>query len=404
MYEFFDVLNGWVAHASRWPVLAQLFSVLLPPLFCSLWSRYWPKPNLFTRHSLFVGPVVSLFFIVVLSLFGAPTGLARFLFCVYLGWLVLSGLRDWLETRVDSRLLAKIDTEIARPLLLILAAYILLDKVGNPDQLSVIPLVTFLGTTLTVGQAALSLLAIYIFVVASLPTSFLMSLFIGRVLSIDSGSRRALSLIIRYSIIGAGVIWVLDSSGFNRTAILAIAGGLSVGLGFGVKEIFANFISGIWLLLEGKVRPGERIFIDGDACEVQQLGLRAAMLWRDRDNTELLVPNQILLTTTTTAFTCQGGIRQCEVEISASYKHEPREILRLLVASASEVRDVLADPAPSGLVVHYGESAIFYAVRYWIANPMGDTKVSSEVRLAIWESFKRHAIEIPRPQLVIHKA
>ena len=74
-----------------------------------------------------------------------------------------------------------------------------------------------------------------------------------------------------------------------------------------------------------KIWQGERIFVDGDAREVRQLGLRAAMLWlwRDRDNTELLVPIQVFLTTTTTAFTCSGGLRQCEVEISASYKHAP---------------------------------------------------------------------------------
>lgn len=150
--------------------------------------------------------------------------------------------------------------------------------------------------------------------------------------------------------------------------------------------------------------PGERIFIDGDACEVRQLGLRAAMLWCDRDNTELLVPNQVFLTTTTTAFTCSGGFRQCEVEISASCKHAPPEVLRLLVEATSELKDVLAEPDPSGLVVKCGESAVLYVVRFWIANPMADTHISSDVRLAIWEALQSHAIEIPLPQRVLHRA
>lgn len=404
MHDLIDTLSGWIAHAMRWVVLVQILVVLLPSLICALLNRYCRFSRIFSTYHLLVGLGSSLILILLLALFGAPTGLARYLACVYAAWLALNGIRYWLAPKMDSALLAKIDTEVARPLLLVLASFILLDKLGNPEQLSVIPLVTLFGTTLTTGQAVLSLLAIYLFAVGSLPVSFLLSTFIGRLLSIDAGSRRALSLITRYSIVGVGIVWVLDFTGFNRTAILAIAGGFSVGLGFGIKEVFSNFISGIWLLLEGKVRPGERIFIDGDACEVRQLGLRAAMLWRDRDNTELLVPNQVFLTTTTTAFTCSGGFRQCEVEISASYKHAPLDVLRLLVEATSAVKDVLAEPGPSGLVVKYGESAVLYAVRFWIANPMADTHISSDVRLAIWEAFQRHSIEIPLPQLVLHRA
>ena len=81
-------------------------------------------------------------------------------------------MRYWLEPKMDFALLAKIDTEIARPLLLVLASFILLDKLGNPERLSVMPLVTLFGTTLTTWQAVLSLLAVYLFAVGSLPVSF----------------------------------------------------------------------------------------------------------------------------------------------------------------------------------------------------------------------------------------
>ena len=110
------------------------------------------------------------------------------------------------------------------------------------------------------------------------------------------------------------------------------------------------------------MRPGEVLYIDGDHCEVRRLGLRAALLWRDRDNTELLVPNQIFLTTATTTFTGTDGMRRCQVEVSAAYRHRPQKVMALMVQTTAAVRE------------------------------------------AIWEAFHAHAIEIPYTQVVLHQA
>ena len=98
-------------------------------------------------------------------------------------------------------------------------------------------------------------------------------------------------------LIGVGVLWLANQIGFHGAAI---AGGLSVGLGFGLKEVLSNFVSGLWLLFEGSVRSGEILLLERDPVEVRRLGLRAATLWRDRDNVELVVPNQTFITDTTT--------------------------------------------------------------------------------------------------------
>ena len=81
---------------------------------------------------------------------------------------------------------------------------------------------------------------------------------------------------------------------FNATALAAITGGLSVGIGFGLKEVIANFISGIWLLLEGALKPGDIITIEGKISEVKELGLRAASVQVIRDNSEKIIPNHLL--------------------------------------------------------------------------------------------------------------
>jgi len=404
MDQLLGVINGWLSYLTRWPVLCQVIVVLGPLLAVDVVSRFWVPAAGFRRYRHLLSAAVMLALIVILALVGARFGLALYLFLVYVLWLFIDLQQQWLQPRVDVNLLAKIDTGILRPLLLIVAVFGLITKVSNINQLAAIPLVSWFGTTLTLGQLVTVLVALYALIVGSLPLSFLLAALFGRLLNLTPGSRRALSLMFRYSIVGAGLLWALDFTGFNRTAILAIAGGLSVGLGFGIKEVFANFISGIWLLLEGSVRPGEILFIDNDACEVRRIGLRAALLWRDRDNTELLIPNQIFLTTITTTFTCTDGLRRCEVVVSVAYRHQPPEVMQLIVQATASVEAVLTQPAPVSLVLDYGDSAIQYAVRFWIADPIKGTVISSDVRLAIWQRFKDHAIEIPFPQLVLHKS
>jgi small-conductance mechanosensitive channel len=201
-------------------------------------------------------------------------------------------------------------------------------------------------------------------------------------------------------VVGIGILAVAFHVGFNGTALLAIAGGLSVGLGFGIKEVFSNFVSGLWLLFEGSVRPGEVLMIDGDPCEVRKLGLRATLLWRDRDNAELLIPNQTFFTEAATTYTASDRMRRSQVSVGAAYHHDPSAVIALLEATALSVPRVLKHPAPKGLLLSYGDSAINYALRFWIANPMDNVGICSEVNQAIWSAFKQHNIEIPFPQQV----
>jgi len=209
-----------------------------------------------------------------------------------------------------------------------------------------------------------------------------------------------MELILRYTVVGIGLVIVAVQLGLNTNALIAVAGGLSVGLGFGIKEVFSNFVSGLWLLFEGSVRPGEVLLLDGDPCEVRRLGLRATLLWRDRDNAELLVPNQTFFTEATTTFTASDRMRRSQVSVGAAYHHNPSDVIALLENTALSVSRVLPHPAPKALLVNYGDSAINYALRFWIANPLDNSSISSEVSQAIWHAFKQQDIEIPFPQQV----
>jgi small-conductance mechanosensitive channel len=159
-------------------------------------------------------------------------------------------------------------------------------------------------------------------------------------------------------------------------------------------------VSGLWLLFEGSVRPGEVLMIDGDPCEVRRLGLRATLLWRDRDNAELLIPNQTFFTQTATTYTASDRMRRSQVRVDASYHNDPELVIRLLEETALTVPRVLKTPAPRALQLSFGDAGVHYALRFWIADPMDNVGICSEVNQAIWKALQREGIEIPLPEQV----
>jgi small-conductance mechanosensitive channel len=238
--------------------------------------------------------------------------------------------------------------------------------------------------------------------------SVLLAWLCRRLFQLDDSGYRTTQLLIRYGVVSAGLVILLMAVGVNPALVAAVGGGLSVGLGFGLKEVVSNFVSGLWLLLEGAVRPGDVLLMEysrgEDPCEVIALGLRATTLWRDRDNVELVVPNTTFFTQPMATFTgVKDRHRRAELKIGAAYRHPPRQVIALLEQTTTQVEGVMGTPAPRGLLLEYSDSAITYGVRFWIEDPMQGVKVRSDVGIALWDAFQAAGIEVPFPQRVIHQ-
>jgi small-conductance mechanosensitive channel len=337
---------------------------------------------------------------LLLALLGLPYGLSGQLGVIWLGWYGLNQLQPLLQRCLGAKTARQLESRLLRPGYLLLAALMLITTVDSISDLAVAPLGSMLGVPVDAGKLFNAALITYLVLVGSGPPAAGVAWLVQRALASSDGSRKALELMLRYSVVGLGLVAVGVHLGINTTALIAVAGGLSVGLGFGIKELFSNFISGIWLLFEGSVRPGEVLMLDGDPCEVRSLGLRATLLWRDRDNAELLIPNQTFFTQAATSYTASDRMRRSQVSIGAAYHHNPVEVIALLEATALEVARVLPQPAPKALLLNYGDSAINYCLRFWIANPMDNVGICSEVNQAIWRAFRDSSIEIPFPQHV----
>ena len=393
-------LTGWIGYLERLEVclqigLAILFLILPRILLSTSTGAKLPKPL-----KPFLGPCVGAAGILVLQALHIRTGLLQFFVTSWLGWSILFLAKKMSSACLPKQQVNEFFSHIINPLYLIFITLSLVNKLDSAQDLAVVNIITFFDTKLTLGKLLSSLLIVYFLLVGSGPPAALASWTTQKLIGFSNGSRKAFELIIRYSVIGIGLTIIGVQIGLNTTALFTIAGGLSVGLGFGIKEVFSNFVSGLWLLVEGSVRPGEVLMVEGDPCEVRKLGLRATMLWRDRDNAELLIPNQMFFTAPATTFTASDRMRRSEIRIGAAYRHDPKIVLRLLEETALSVDRVLPTPRPKALLMSYGDSAINYSLRFWIDNPMDNISIVSEVNQEVWSAFQREEIEIPFPQRV----
>jgi small-conductance mechanosensitive channel len=400
MIQLLLEILGWLGYLERPAVLLQLIVVIAVVL-----GTREARRRRILRHIPSEGyPALGLGLLAIagglLALLHHPNGLLLLLGKLWLGWYALQLLHHLLLRWLPEREAHQLESRLLRPAYLLIAAMTLVRELDSLNDLALAPLGELFGTAISAGKLFEAAVVIYVVLVGCGPPAAGLAWLVQRAVDMSEGSRKAMELMLRYAVVGLGLVIVAVHLGLNTTALIAVAGGLSVGLGFGIKEVFSNFVSGLWLLFEGSVRPGEVLMLDGDPCEVRKLGLRATLLWRDRDNAELLIPNQTFFTEAATTYTASDRMRRSQVSVGAAYHHDPAEVIALLEATARQVTRVLPTPAPKALLLSYGDFAINYALRFWIANPMDNVGICSEVNQAIWRAFKEHNIEIPFPQQV----
>ncbi|MEB3157081.1 MAG: mechanosensitive ion channel domain-containing protein [Cyanobacteriota bacterium] len=300
-------------------------------------------------------------------------------------------LRRWLAPEAVHALVSR----FLRPAFGLIVALELLDAVASLRDLATISLGTWFGSDIALGTLTTVVVVLYFVITASIYPALVVGWLAKRSLALGEGSRKAMVTLLRYTFISLGLIWALARLGIDRTGVLAVAGGLSVGLGFGVKEVFSNFISGLWLLVEGSVRPGEVLIHDGEACEVRRLDLRAATLLRASDNAELVVPNQNFFTATTTTYTRSDRTRRCGFEVTAPSSWTPERMIALLQELALAHPKVLRTPPPLASLLSFSPASHSYRLSFSIVDPLLANTITSDVKLAIWQRFDAEGLLAP---------
>jgi small-conductance mechanosensitive channel len=206
------------------------------------------------------------------------------------------------------------------------------------------------------------------------------------------------SKLVRMTLLTLAVVLALGSIGIDLTAFAVFSGAIGVGVGFGLQKVVSNLVSGVILLLDRSIKPGDVIEIDSTYGSVTTLNARYVSVLT-RDGKEYLIPNEDLITQRVTNWSFSSDLIRMHVKVGISYESDPHQAIRLALDAARDAPRVLAEPPPNCLVVAFGDSSIDLELRFWISDPVnGTANVRSQVMLNIWDLYQQHGIKLPYPQ------
>jgi small-conductance mechanosensitive channel len=204
--------------------------------------------------------------------------------------------------------------------------------------------------------------------------------------------------LIRLMLITFAILVVLSTVGINFTALAFFSGAVGVGLGFGLQKIVSNLVSGIILLADKSIKPGDVISVGESFGWVDSMGARYTSVVT-RDGREFLIPNEDFVTQRVVNWSYSNQEVRLDVDFGVSYSSDPHKVIGLALEAAHSVERVLKQPRPVCHLVAFGNSSIDFKLRIWIRDPVdGITNVRGRVMLALWDAFKRDGIQIPFPQ------
>jgi small-conductance mechanosensitive channel len=208
--------------------------------------------------------------------------------------------------------------------------------------------------------------------------------------------------LLKIVLVTIAVVAALGSVGIDLTAFAVFSGAVGVGIGFGLQKVVANLISGVILLLDRSVKPGDVIAVGDRYGWIDSLGARYVSVVT-RDGIEYLIPNEDLIANRVENWSYSNNLLRLRAPIGISYGADVREAMRLCLEAARAAPRVLAQPEPVCLMTGFGESAVDLELRFWINDPQaGTANVRSAVLLGVWDRFHEHGIEIPFPQRDLH--
>jgi small-conductance mechanosensitive channel len=204
--------------------------------------------------------------------------------------------------------------------------------------------------------------------------------------------------LIRLLLITFAILVVLSTVGIDFSALAFFSGAVGVGLGFGLQKIVSNLVSGIILLADKSIKPGDVITVGDSFGWVESMGARYTAVVT-RDGREFLIPNEDFVTQRVVNWSYSNDEVRIEVDFGVTYHADPHKVIGYAIEAAKSVKRVLTVPPPICFLKAFGESSLDFALRFWIRDPIdGVGNVRGQVLLALWDILKREGIEIPFPQ------
>jgi small-conductance mechanosensitive channel len=201
---------------------------------------------------------------------------------------------------------------------------------------------------------------------------------------------------IRLGLMIFAVAVVLSAVGINLSALAIFSGAAGVGIGFGLQKIVANFISGIILLADKSVKPGDLVTIGDSTGRINEMKTRYISVAAG-DGREFLIPNEDLVTQKVTNWTYTDKNTLVKVNFGTNYEADPRQVCKLAIEIAGTAPRAIKGRPPNCILTEFAEAGMKFSMTFWIADPDGLDNVKSEVMLSLWDAFKREGIKVPYP-------
>ena len=270
-----------------------------------------------------------------------------------------------------------------------------------------------LNASITTGALSVSVADVLVFVL-TIWFSFLLARFVQVILQEDVFTRvrmarglpNAISNLARYTVIFIGFMFGLSAAGVEITKLAVIAGGLGVGIGFGLQNVVNNFVSGLILLFERPIDVGDTIDLTDTSGIMKRIGIRASII-RTFDGAEVIVPNGMLISDRVINWTLSDRRRRITMSVGVEYGTPAQRVIDLLVEVAQANPKVLSDPAPHAFFDNFGDSSLDFKLRAWINVSDGSFSnthlaMRSELAVAIQQALEDANIGVPFPQRDLH--
>nr|WP_255536440.1 mechanosensitive ion channel domain-containing protein [Pacificimonas pallii] len=272
------------------------------------------------------------------------------------------------------------------------------------------PLVSALdGAAVRLGSRRISILdlinAIIVIITLYAGTKFVVQLLssrIGNARRLDLSQRVLFQKLSGIAVIAIAFFLGIELLEIDLTALAFFSGGLGIAIGFGMQKTFGNLISGLILLIDRSIKPGDVIVVDDTFGWVNKIGVRAVSIIT-RDGIEYLIPNEILMTEQVENWSYSSRNVRIHVPVGVSYDCDIHKAQELMLQAAKETTRVLETPPPNVWLKGYGDSSVDHDILCWISDAEeGVGNVKSAILNRLWDLFKENGIEIPFPQQDVH--
>ena len=217
----------------------------------------------------------------------------------------------------------------------------------------------------------------------------------------DRGTVELTLRLTHYAIMAFGIAVGFQAVGVNLGALFAAGALFAVALGFAMQNIAENFVSGLLLLGERAIKPGDILEVEGEVVRVVRMGVRSTVA-RTRDEEDLIIPNSKLVQSIVKNFTLRDSVRRIHAKVGVTYDSDVEHVFAVLEKAVASIDWTHPDYPPQVVLTAFGSSSIDFEVRVWIDDPWSLSALVSDLHRRVWHALREADITIAFPQLDVH--